>query len=245
MSAKPLRNVIENWTQDYSAYFWSPNDPFEVRFGIEKTTGLLLTRDTAQTAQLTYSGSALPPHIGRDVQLRFEAALPKGNWYSLQLSAWVPRTWYTEAEFRDNADKAFGYWISKLQTAPTIGNVDAASRDLYDRLVQEAVEKEARRASEKEDPAPVLALKQGILAELRNGKSFRTAHSEGGTSISFDGKTFVRSTYGEEESFKVLGTDDEALDCIRELYDWETRKDSFPHPPPELEVWRYIQRQLM
>ena len=91
----------------------------------------------------------------------------------------------------------------------------------------------------------MIALKQEILAELRRGKSFRTAHHEGGTAIYFDGKTFVCSTYGEEESLKLLGTDDEALERIRELYDWDSRKESFPHRPPDLEVWRYIQRQLV
>jgi hypothetical protein len=90
-----------------------------------------------------------------------------------------------------------------------------------------------------------MALKQEILAALRNGRSFRTAHHEGGTSIYFDGKTFVCSEYGEVESFKTLGTDDEALDRIEQLYDWESRKGSFPHRPPELEVWGFIQRQLI
>ena len=61
----------------------------------------------------------------------------------------------------------------------------------------------------------------------------------------FDGKTFVRSEYGEEESVSVLATDDETLDCIRKFYDWESRKDSYPHRPPELEAWRFIQGQLI
>ena len=75
--------------------------------------------------------------------------------------------------------------------------------------------------------------------------SFRTVHHEGGTSIYFDGKNFVRSEYGESESFKILGTEDEVLDCIRELYDWESRRDSFPHRPPELEVWGFIRQLLL
>ena len=106
------------------------------------------------------------------------------------------------------------------------------------------MEKETRRASEKEDPAPAMAVKQEILTALRSGMSFRTAHHEGGTSIYFDGKNFVRSEYGETESLKVLATEDEALGSIRELYDWDSRKVSFPHPPPELEVWKFIQLQL-
>jgi len=245
MEAEPTRSKTENWTQEYSTYFWSSNGPFEMKFETEKILGLLMMRDGAQTGKLTYSGSDNPPSIGRDVQLRFEAALPKGNWYSLHVSAWVPRTWQTETEFRAEADKSFGYWTRNLQTAPTLGLLGDASQTLYDRLVQEALEKETKLAGEKEDPVPIAALKHEILDELRKGKSFRTAHHEGGTTIYFDGKNFIHSEYGEQESFTVLATEDEALDRIRGLYDWESRKSSFPHPPPELEVWRFIQRQLM
>jgi hypothetical protein len=244
MTAQSIKNENENWTKGYSTYFWSSSDPFEARFGVEKTMRLLLASVKAQSPQLTYSGSDDPPFIGREVQLRFEAAIPNGNWYSLHVNAWVPRTWYTEAEFLDNADKSFAFWIRSLQTAPTLGLLDAASRELYDQRVHEAMDKEARRADEKEDPAPVMALKEEILAALRNGMSFRTSHHEGGTSILFDGKSFVCSEHGEVESSKILGTDDEALDRIRQLYDWESRKESFPHRPPELEVWGFIRRQL-
>ena len=64
MTAKPIKNETENWTQDYSTYFWSSSDPFEVKFEVEKTLGLLLPRVKTQTPQLTYSGSDNPPHIG-------------------------------------------------------------------------------------------------------------------------------------------------------------------------------------
>ena len=211
---------------------------------MEKTLGLLLARDEAQTERLTYSGSDNPPSIGRDVRLRFEASLLKGNWYSLKVIAWVPNTWNTEVEFRSYADKAFEHWTSNLQTAPTLGLLGGASQELYTRRVHDAVDEEARRASEKEDPVPIAVLKHEILDDLRNGASFRTSHHEGGTTIYFDGKAFVRSEYGEQTSSKVLSTDEETLDCIEALYDWESRKDTFPHRPPELEVWRFIQRQL-
>jgi hypothetical protein len=244
IEAKSLRNEAENWSKDYSTFFWTSSNPFEAKFEVEKTIRLLLTRDVAQTTQLTYSGSDNPPFIGRDVQLRFEAALPKGNWYSFKLDAWVPRTWYTEAEFLRNAVRAFGVWTHSMQTAQTLGLLDGASKELYDRRVREALQKETRQASEKEDLAPAMALRQEILAALRIGMSFRTAHHEGGTVIYFDGKNFVRSEYGETESLNVLATEDEALGSIRELYDWDSRKGSFPHPTPELDVWKFIRLQL-
>ncbi|MGA2665515.1 MAG: hypothetical protein ABSF83_11265 [Nitrososphaerales archaeon] len=240
----PSRGDTENWERDYSAYFFGSANVLQTKFDIEKVVRVLLERDAAQTERLTFSGSDIPPFLGRDVRLRFEAALPEGNWYSLQLSAWVPRAWYTEDEFRKNADTAFEFWTRNLQTAPSPGNADPASRELYDQRVHAALEEEARLAGEKEDQEPVTALKQEILAELRRGRSFRTSHSEGGTTIYFDGKTFVHSTYGEQESLDVLATDDEALESIRALYDWDSRKDSFPHPTPDLEVWRFIQRKL-
>jgi hypothetical protein len=244
LEAKPIRRETDDWTHDYSTFFWTSSDHFEAKFEIEKLIGLLLTRDITQTTRLTYSGSDNPPYIGRDVRLGFEAAMPKGNWYSFHVAAWVPRTWYTEAEFRDAADRAFGHWTHDLQTAQTLGLLDGASKELYEQRVRDALEKEARQAGEREDPAPVTAVKQEILEGLRNGKSFRTAHHEGGTIISFDGTTFVRSEYGETESQKVLETDDGALGSIRELYDWESRKGSFPHRPLELDVWKFIQLQL-
>ena len=244
MEVKPTRSDAENWTREYSTYFWSSGNPFQTRFETEKTMGLLLARDEAKTERLTYSGSDNPPSIGRDVRLRFEAALPKGNWYSLQVTAWVPKTWNTEVEFHSYTDKAFERWTSNLQTAPTLGLLVGASQELYTQRVNDATDEEARRASEKEDSVPIAALKHEILEDLRNGTSFRTSHHEGGTTIYFDGKAFVRSEYGEQTSSRVLPTDDETLACIEELYDWDSRKDTFPHSPPELEVWRFIQRQL-
>jgi len=244
MASKPIREETDNWTREYSTYFWGSAHLLEVKFEIEKTTGLLLARDTTEITQLTYSGSDNPPYIGREVQLRFEAALPNGNWYSLHVSAWVPHTWYTEIEFRRNADRAWESWVRNLQTDSSLGPLDSASQELYDHRVREAVEEEERIASRKEDPAPIMALQQEILSELRKGRSFRTAHHEGGTSIYFDGKTYVCSEYGEVESLKALESENEALDRIKELYDWESRKGSFPHRPPELEVWEFIQRQL-
>ena len=151
MVMKPIKDGRDNWIKDYSIYFWSRSDPFDVKFEIEKIIGLLLTSNVQQTAKLTYSGSDNPPSIGREIQLRFEAALPESNWYSLHVTAWVPRTWYTKAEFLSYADKAFGYWIHNLQTAQALPLTDPSSPELYDRRVREALDKEARRASETED----------------------------------------------------------------------------------------------
>jgi hypothetical protein len=148
----PSRDKTENWERDYAVYFWGSTNLSQVKFEIEKITRVLLKREKAQTKHLTFLGSDIPPFIGRDVRLCFEAALPEGNWYTLYLSAWVPRTWYIEAEFRLNADKTFEFWARNLRTAPSLGPLNLASRELYDQRVREAEEEEARLEGQKEDP---------------------------------------------------------------------------------------------
>jgi hypothetical protein len=37
-----------------------------------------------------------------------------------------------------------------------------------------------------------------------------------------------------EESLTVFQTDEELLTCLRNFYDWESRRDTYPHRPPEL-----------
>jgi hypothetical protein len=77
------------------------------------------------------------------------------------------------------------------------------------------------------------------------GKRFATAHHEGGTRLYFKGTKFVREDFGLEESLTEFSTDGEMLTCLRNFYDWESRKGTYPHRPPELDVWKFIQRELM
>ena len=184
--------------------------------------------------------------MGYRLQLRLETAYPEGNWYSLTVIAWVPRTWKSEEDFASGAKRAFEYWEGKLGGSSSVPSMEARSPDLYNRRVDEAIETETALANQREDPLPIRQVQMAILEGLRKDKkSFRTAHHEGGTRMFFDGRDFVKETYGEEQSRKVLSTDEEMLECLRELYDWESRRDTFPHRQPELEVWRFIQRELL
>ena len=55
----------------------------------------------------------------------------------------------------------------------------------------------------------------------------------------------MREDFGLEESLTEFSTDGEMLTCLRNFYDWESRKGTYPHRPPELDVWKFIQRELM
>ncbi len=102
---------------------------------------------------------------------------------------------------------------------------------------------------ERPRPAPddgeaIRAIQQGILNGLRQGKSFSTAHHEGGTRIRLVGDVFVVADYGESEERAEFRSDESFLARLREFYDWESRRDWHPHPAPELEVWRFIEKQV-
>lgn len=91
---------------------------------------------------------------------------------------------------------------------------------------------------------PEQEIQQQILAEMRQGKLFFTAHHEGGTHIKWLGDRFVFQDYGESEEREEFTTDEAFLVRLRQFYDWWSRRDWYPNRPPEIEVWKWIQNQL-
>jgi len=41
-----------------------------------------------------------------------------------------------------------------------------------------------------------------------------------------------------------LWDDAAMLAALRRFCEWDARRDTYPHPKPELEVWRFIRAQL-
>ena len=244
MPKKTKAKTTGEWTKDYKGQFRGSPSAFNVKWEIEKTTGVLLQRDQSQSTHLLYTGSNNPPTVGFAIQLELDAARPNENWYTLHVRAWVPRDWYKESEFLAYTDRAFEHWTRTLQMGSAPGLLESVVGKLYEDRMREAILKEEQLRNKTEDPAPIKALQQAVLVALRSGKAFRTAHHEGGTVLFFDGTRFAREDWGIEPAFKTFANDDEMIACVREFYDWDSRKDTYPHRPPELEVWRFIQSQL-
>jgi hypothetical protein len=229
-------------------HFWHERPPFQTKIDIEKLTGILLERDPKNTEKLVYRGSST---LGRthELELRFEAVLPRApyvmrppterrefkNLYLLRL--------VTNASEKD-ANRAFEYWSLRLQCCQRVTDFRDHSQSFYDDHVRESIEHEEAERRRVEDPDPIIALQKKVLAALEDGKQFRTAHKEGGTILFFNGRNFVREDYGDDPNIKEFVTREEMIACIRNFYDWDSRKETYPHRPPELEVWKFIQRQL-
>lgn len=234
MSAPP-------WTCEFHTYFWHPREPFQVKFWVEKTTSVLLERED-HAGKLGYAGRAqFAPHFYR-VALTFEAAFPDRNLYSLRLAAETPAGWTTPERQHEDAGRAFRHWLRDAQTtaAPAWS---AALADAYAGRVRAAVEQE-EQARAPHDPGPVAELQRAILQALAAGRHFATAHKEGGTVIRQSGDRFVSQEYGESDERRVFAQPAEFLEYLRNFYDWESRRDTYPHRPPEVEVWTFIQSRL-
>ena len=179
------------------------------------------------------------------IRLRFDAVIGSRNLYSIQLDSSAPRKWVAEETFVRETNRAYEYWSAQLPIAG--GEIDWASAapELYTQRKQECLNLESAAAAVVEDPAPIAAIQKAVLDSLRAGKVFRRAHKEGGSILSSRGSSFIQTNYGEEPGKVTYATGDEMLTCLRNFFDWESRRDTYPHRPPELEVWQYIQSQLM
>ena len=233
------------WLDHRQFYFWHDQNPFAVRHLIEKMTGTLLHRDDGDVEGPTYAGSSDTGNRKCGIRLRFEAVIGFRNLYSLQLDSTAPRQWVAEETFVRETNRAYEYWSAQLTIAE--GEVEWASAEpeLYLQRKQECLDLESAAAAAVEDPAPIAAIQKAVLDSLRAGKVFRRAHKEGGSILFFRGSSFFQTTYGEETGKVTYPTGEAMLDCLRKFFDWESRRDTYPHRPPELEVWQYIQRQLM
>ncbi len=233
------------WTTQHSTLFWHTDSPLSVKYAIEKMTANLFKHDHKSPNHPTY----ICPNAGAlgeiFITLSLEAVFPAERLYSFHLAFRGSRNWLLEAEFLEKSQKVFDYWCTKLRL-PT-GEIPwpQASPALLEQEIRSTLAAEAEAASKLEDPAPIAAVQQQILAAIRSGYMFRSSHKEGNTRIYFNGRSFVRSDEGEYPDHITYPSEAKFLTAIRHFHDWEARRDTNPHSPPERDVWRFIQSKLM
>jgi hypothetical protein len=241
-----------DWHHEQRAHFWSTRYPWDQKFETEKNTGVLLDRVAERSPLLVYEGTVQSVPLHYTVTLGYEAAEEKRNLYAFHVRFTAVRGYFsieprgTVEEATKEAKRIFAYWCGKLGAGDVVSvpAADARARERYEERVRQALEAEERAKHPVVDHEAIAQLQRDILGELRKGRSFRSSHHEGGTVIAWTGSHFVESTYGVEESVKRYESDEDFLKGIRAWFDWDSRKETYPHRPPELEVWQYIRGQL-
>ena len=232
------------WTRQYFTWFWDQRTPYAVQHDIERRTGTLLPRDPSQTHPLIYVGLETYFELYGRIELRFEASTLNGTLYSLRFDAACGRDLCDEAEFLADSERAFYYWLRDIHVTQDPGEIEFAAGERYDRLVRMTLEFEARQAAIREDPEAIAAAQQAVLTALRAGKCYALGHSEGVTRVQFEAGVLVHRQLGVENSVKTYTTEADMLAFLRSYFDYDACKDTRPHKPPEVEIWKYIGYQL-
>lgn len=229
-----------DWTTEYKAFFWHDNEPLAVKFAIEKMTANLLKHHPEHPDYPVY----LCPKAGVmgeiAITLRLEAIIAGKRLYSLHLAFKSPRNWVDEDEFFVNSKRTFDYWCGQLKVAGDEIPWDQASAELLEQEVKRTLEAEAAAERAVVDSAPIREVQQQVLEAIRKGGRFYLGHKEGTINIYFNGKDFVRRDEGEDPQFIRYESEEEFLKAMRNFHDWDARKDTYPHSPPEVEVWKFI-----
>lgn len=235
----------EGRTIAHFPYFWGRRLPHELRLYLELRSGTLLPRQSQNP--LTYAGLRYGFLPGL-MQLRLEGCPDGKLLYSFGFDAAASSDSREDAKFAADAERAFQYWLEGMALAGVPSESDRARDEAYEAVVRQTLDFEAAEAEtlarQEDDEAAIVGAQQAVLVKLRTGARYAISHHEGMTTLAMHEGALMRRDSGEVEMVGTYGTEPEILKYLRSYFDYDARKDSIPHKPPEVEIWKYIGTQL-
>ncbi|MBK8612488.1 MAG: hypothetical protein IPN85_03200 [Flavobacteriales bacterium] len=217
-------------------HFRDHRPPHEIQFVLERNL-MTLFAASMEYDRLILRAVANVVGARYDVELRFEAAMPHQNCYSLQVeTSWADAAATHHDYYRKTAGSWFGFWTRDLMPAEPPA-ADAGAPERYQAICLASLNAEAHLGT-------VTTIQQTIVAAMKAGGRFSTSHKEGGTNISWNGEHFVRSDYGDYPDHRTFATEAEFLQALRLFYDWETSANAYPEKVSDLVAWKLILRLL-
>ncbi len=223
-------------TATRETHFRDRRPPHEIQFVLERELMTLLP-PVLEGSRLTFRANGKVNGVPYRVLLGFEAALLLTNHYRLQFEASAADLSPTaQTGQRKTLDGWIDLWVREFKITPT-PNSGEGSVDRYQRLAEQALKAESHLHD-------IPAIQQEILNALRSGATYSTAHKEGGTNIRFHCGQFVRADYGESNSVEKFRSEPAFLAFLRQFYDWETSRNTYPEKVSEYEAWKLMLRLL-
>jgi hypothetical protein len=217
-------------------HFRDTRPPQEILAVMEDTITKVFSTST-KDGRLAYSTQAKINGAQYTFDLHFEAALPQTNGYSLRIDAsWSAMPASSHDYFRKTVGNWIDFWTRGFKRDEPV-EAGEGSVEQYARVCDEALQAEARLGS-------VAAIQQAIVAGMKHGATFSTAHKEGGTIFKWSDGCFIRSDYGECNDLKKFADETEFLKFLRQFYDSEISRAVYPDKVPELDAWKLILRKL-
>ncbi|MBX3605399.1 MAG: hypothetical protein KF788_09010 [Piscinibacter sp.] len=215
-------------------HFRDAAEPQDVQAGLERAIGAVFVpiegRPSARAAQ------ARVGTLRFRVELSLDAVLEGANVYRLAFDVSAEGEAADDAALRRHAENWIGLWTGRLaiDAPPPSGAGSVSGRQA---LV-------ARWADDDAQLADAAATQQAIVSALRAGAAFSTAHKEGGTTIRFDGRAYVRADYGESSEVTRFETDAQLLAFLRRFFHHEVSFHAPPGGVSEAHAWQLILRRL-
>ncbi len=217
-------------------HFRDHRPPHEIQFALERHLMTLFVA-SMKDDRLTLTAKAHVVGARYDFELRFEAAMPNMNCFSLRVeTSWADAAQTHHDYYRKTSDSWFAHWTRDLQPADPPAS-DAGPSARYQEITAASLKAEAHL-----DTVP--ALQQAIVAAMKTGARFTTSSKEGDTNITWNGSRFMRIDQGDYPDTVVFSSELEFLEALRKFYDWETSKNVYPEKVADLVAWKLMLRLL-
>ena len=218
-------------------HFRDHRPPHAIQFALERDLMTLFTA-SMQNDHLIMTASSKVVGSWHHFTLRFEAAMPDTNCYSIRVeTSWADAAATHHDYYRKTAGSWFDHWTRDLQPADPPAAADASATERYQAICLAALNAEAHLDS-------VPALQQAIIAAMKRGGRFTTSSKEGDTNFRWSSDRFVRTDVGDYPGTVVYASETEFLDMLRKYCDWETSRNVYPEKVSELVAWKLILRLL-
>ncbi len=216
-------------------HFRDHRPPHKIQFALERDLMTLFT--TSIEDRLILTAGAMVVGARYEFELRFEAAMPITNCYSLRVeTSWADAAATHHDYYRKTAGSWFDHWTREFIPADPPA-ADEGSSARYREICVASLNAEAHL-----DTVP--AVQQTIIAAMKTGARFTTSNKEGDTSITWNGERFVRIDQGDYPDMVVFSSEPGFLEALRKFYDWETSKNVYPEKVSDLVAWKLILRLL-
>lgn len=217
-------------------HFRDARSPHEVQIALERELRTLFTASMAE-GKLCLQAKAKVVGADYDLMLRYEAALPLCNCYSLRAQVfWGELPSDHAAYYRKTSGSWFAVWTSDL-VASNRPLDSEGSAERYRQLCEEALKAEKHLDS-------VAAIQQKIIVAVKDGARFYDSHKEGGTKIYWQWERFVRSDYGDYPDERHFTDESEFLKMLYQFCHWQATLHSDKEQLSEIDTWRLILRRM-
>lgn len=217
-------------------YFRDQATPDEIQAELEEEVRTIFT-PALRDGILSMSANARVVGARYKFELRYEAALPDANHYSLHIQAdWKGFPENTHEYFRKSCNGWIDLWTRNLQLYPP-PSPDENLPEKYKSICDSAMIECARLNS-------IETIRDRIIAAVKAGATYSSSHKEGGTVFSWESDHYLRYDFGDYPGQDEYHDDAAFLQAIKQFFHWDVHRNAGDTPLTDLEVWTLLYRMM-